>query len=71
MTIESVFVRAGVGRIDIAVPASSTLCLLPGYVGGLIHMAIMRLIDGLMAFPSISLVILDPRLRGSIGVGQR
>ena len=49
----------------------STLRLLSGYVGGLIHMDITRLIDGQMAFPSIILVILDPRLRGSIGVGQR
>ena len=44
--------------VAIAMPVGSALRLLSGYVGGLIHMSIMRLIDGLMAFPSIILDIL-------------
>ncbi len=48
----------GIIAVAIAVLVGSTLGLLSGYVGGLIDTAIMRFIDGLMAFPSIILAIL-------------
>ncbi len=48
----------GIIAVTIAVLVGSTLGLLSGYVGGLIDTAIMRFIDGLMAFPSIILAIL-------------
>ena len=48
----------GIIAVSIAVLVGSTLGLLSGYVGGLIDTAIMRFIDGLMAFPSIILAIL-------------
>ncbi len=48
----------GIIAVTIAVLVGSTLGLMSGYVGGLIDTAIMRFIDGLMAFPSIILAIL-------------
>ncbi len=48
----------GIIAVTIAVLVGSTLGLISGYVGGLIDTAIMRFIDGLMAFPSIILAIL-------------
>ena len=48
----------GIIAVSIAVVVGSSLGLLSGYVGGFIDNAIMRFIDGLMAFPSIILAIL-------------
>lgn len=48
----------GIIAVTIAVLVSSTLGLMSGYAGGLIDTAIMRFIDGLMAFSSIILAIL-------------
>ena len=60
----SISLRVGIIAVGVALAAGTALGLLAGYVGGRVDEAVMRVLDVLLAFPSVLLALLVVAILG-------